>query len=94
MYYGLEKASMDSHNAAATCYELTMLEIRRTHSLLAGISLEKLSASTKNSSVTATVTIKAECLAHHCLEQELLCVTLPGLNFTEAKTSIFLHHLQ
>ena len=25
--YGLEKTSMNSHDAAAACYELTMLEI-------------------------------------------------------------------
>ena len=37
--YGFEKTSMDSHDAAAACYELTMLEIRRYSSLLAGISL-------------------------------------------------------
>ena len=35
--YGLEKTSMDSHDAAAACYELTMLKI--CTSLLAGISL-------------------------------------------------------
>ena len=28
--YGLEKTSMDSHDAAVACYELTMLEIRHT----------------------------------------------------------------
>ena len=31
--YGLEKTSMDSHDAAAACYELTMLGNRRTQPL-------------------------------------------------------------
>ena len=43
------------------------------NSLLAGISLEKLSASCqKNGSATATITIKPERLAHLCVEQDLL----------------------
>ena len=61
--------------------------------LLAGISLEKSSTSHP---VTGTIMVKPECLAHCCVEQGLLYpyITLAGLNFTEAKTIVFLYLLQ
>ena len=48
-------------------------------SLLAGISLKKLSAFHKNGSATATIAIKPEHLAHLCVEQDLL---YPWMHFT------------
>ena len=50
---------------------------------------------TKNGSAIATITVKPERLAHLCVEQVSHgCVSLAGLNLTEAKMSVFLHHLQ
>ena len=50
----------------------------------------------KNGSVTATIMVKPECLAHCSVEQDFLypLIYYTGLNFTEAKTIVILHVLE
>ena len=83
---------------AIASYELQMPEICGIQPLAAcfllRFHLKNWAPPAKNSSATAIITIKPERLAHHCVDQDLLypwmCYTA-SLNFTEAKTSIFLH---
>ena len=67
----------DVQEDAIACYELQMPEICGTQPLAAtwfllGFHSKNQVPPTKNDSATATITIKPECLAHHCVDQDLL----------------------
>ena len=89
---------MDSLEDAIACYELQMPGICGTQPLAAHFLLRFHSKNrappAKNGSATTTLTIKPECFVWSKPYSIYGYVSLAGLNFTEAKTSIFLHHLQ
>ena len=82
---------MDSHEDATLAMNSKCLKSSHYSSSLGVISLKNWASRVKTSFTTATITIKPEHLAHHCVEQDF--VRLAGLNLTEAKISGFLHHL-
>ena len=66
---------MDSHEDATACYELQMPYTATIAAFLLGFHLKNRALPTTNGSTTATITIKPECLAHLCVEQDLLYLT-------------------
>ena len=101
--YLVAMALKDIHGLPRRCYSLLLTPNAQNPShtatiaaFLLGFHSKNQTPPAKNGSATATITIKPKCLAHLCVEQDLLygCVTLAGLNFTEGKMNIFLHHLQ
>ena len=77
--HGFKKTSMDSQEDATACYELRMPENCHTQPLQQPSCCDFNRKIAKNGSATATITIKPEHLAHHCVEQDLL---YPWMCFT------------